>query len=230
MKAMGDTWTDRLSDYLDGDLAPGEQAALEAHLAGCAACRTALAELRQVVARAGALASHPPAADLWPGVAARIGSAPAGRVTPLGSRRGRLFSFTLPQLVAASLALMVLSGGAVWIAQHGGRATTLPAATAAADRQDGGRAVPAALADPYYDEAVADLEQALEEGRSSFDPQTIKVLEDNLEAIDRAIAECRDAIRSDPANVYLNSHLAEAKQRKLLLLRRATALASTKGS
>jgi len=39
----------------------------------------------------------------------------------------RRFSFTMPQLVAAGLALMVMSGGGVWVLQHGGRATEAPA-------------------------------------------------------------------------------------------------------
>ncbi len=34
---MNDQWTDRLSEYLDGELADAERVALEAHLASCAA-------------------------------------------------------------------------------------------------------------------------------------------------------------------------------------------------
>jgi tetratricopeptide (TPR) repeat protein len=88
--------------------------------------------------------------------------------------------------------------------------------------------VPAALIDPRYDEAIADLEQALQAGRSNLDPATIRVLEANLAAIDKAIAESREALDADPANVYLNNHLADARQRKLALLRRATALVGGK--
>ena len=40
--AMHDEWNDRLSEYLDGELEPAEQRALEAHLAGCAECRADL--------------------------------------------------------------------------------------------------------------------------------------------------------------------------------------------
>ena len=36
---MNDHWTDRLSEYLDGDLTAGERTALEAHLAPCGVCR-----------------------------------------------------------------------------------------------------------------------------------------------------------------------------------------------
>src|SRR5688572_16062858 len=111
--AMNDEWNDRLSEYIDGELAPPEQRALETHLAGCAECRTDLASLRAVVTRAEALTDTPPPSDLWPGIAARIGAPPTQRTT-LATRR---FAFTLPQLVAASLALIVASGGMVWLAR-----------------------------------------------------------------------------------------------------------------
>ena len=54
------------------------------------------------------------------------------------------------------------------------------------------------------------------------------MLEANLEAIDRAIAQCREALLADPANVYLNTYLAETRRRKLELLRRATALVDSR--
>ena len=78
--------------------------------------------------------------------------------------------------------------------------------------------------DAAFDQAVADLQQTLDEGRGRLDAQTIRVLETNLKAIDRAIAQCREALAADPANVYLNTYLAETRRRKLELLRRATAL------
>jgi hypothetical protein len=130
----------------------------------------------------------------------------------------------MPQLVAAGLALMVMSGGGVWVLQHGGRATSLPQVQAADPTL-----VPVALADPRYDEAVADLEQALEAGRADLDPVTVRILESNLAAIDKAIDQSRQALAADPANVYLNNHLADARQRKLALLRRATAIVGPKG-
>jgi hypothetical protein len=223
---MTDQWNDRLSDYLDDELTPGERAALEAHLATCRDCAVTLEELREVVSRAGALVPRPPAADLWPGIAPRLDR--AATVTPFQARpAGRRFSFTMPQLVAAGLALMVMSGGAVWVIQHGGRATEVPAVVAFAPAAD--PVVPTSLSDPRYDEAIADLEQALNAGRAELDPGTVKILEANLDAIDKAIDQSRRALAGDPANVYLNNHLADARQRKLALLRRATAMVGTKG-
>jgi len=219
---MNDQWTDRLSDYLDGEIDAPDRAALETHLASCAACAATFAELREVVARAGALTPRPPAADLWPGIAPRL-----DRATPLmafPARPARRFSFTVPQLVAAGLALMVVSGGGVWVLQHGGRNTDLPRLAATSDAAPA--VVPVALADPRYDEAIADLQQALEAGRARLDPGTIRILEANLDAIDTAIEQSRRALATDPANVYLHSHLAEARQRKLALLRRGVDLAN----
>jgi tetratricopeptide (TPR) repeat protein len=227
---QADAFTNRLSDYLDDeDLDPSERAAIEGHLAGCAGCRRTLAELRDVTIRARALEDAPPAADLWPGVASRL-SRP-DRVVPFPSRPPRLFSFTLSQLVAAGLALMVLSGGLVWMARIGGARTDMQpvlGAPSAASQPAAAQTevTPANFADAQYDQAVADLERALDLGRGRLDPETVRILEVNLQAIDRAIEQSRRALSEDPANMYLNAHLAQYRQRKLALLRRATAIAS----
>jgi hypothetical protein len=215
---MTDKWTDRLSEYLDDELTPDERRQIEAHLGECRECSAALGELRAVMGRASALPARPPATDLWTDIEPRLEARAA--VVPFDSARHRRFSFTLPQLVAAGLALMVMSGGGVWVLNHGGRATSMP--PLAASTEPG--VVPASLTDPHYDEAIADLQQALQAGRSQLDPGTIKVLETNLDAIDTAIEQSQRALTQDPANVYLNTHLADARQRKLALLRRAAAL------
>jgi hypothetical protein len=80
------------------------------------------------------------------------------------------------------------------------------------------------LADAQYDAAVADLENALKTGRGRLDSSTIAIVEQNLQIIDQAINQARQALVGDPANTYLSSHLVETRRRKLDLLRRATAL------
>ena len=209
-----DRWAERLSEYLDDELTLSERAALEEHLRGCTACGLLLTELRAVAGRARSLPDAPPDADLWPGVASAIASGAPRR-----------FSFTLPQLVAASLALMVLSGSMVWLARLGGDRTDFPAIAANAPGPG-----PAPLADAHYEEAIADLQQVLDAGRTKLDPGTVRALERNLAAIDDAIAQCRQALAADPANVFLADHLAAAKRRKLALLRQANALNSYAGS
>src|SRR5260370_1369357 len=108
-----DVWTDRLSEYLDGTLAGSERAALDAHLGECAACVATLEEMRRVVARAQNLQDRRPATDLWPGVAERIGVSPG--LVSLPARRARRVALFIPQLIAASLALVVLGSGGAWL-------------------------------------------------------------------------------------------------------------------
>ena len=226
---MIDQWTDRLSDYVDGELGAEEQALLEQHLSECLACRRTLSELREVVARAGALEDREPSADLWPTIAAQIGARPAQlselKVIDLAARRGekhsRRITFSIPQLAAASIALILLSGSLVWFAF--GRTTTN--APVAARPETGVVAVsstPAALSD--YAEAVRSLELALKQLRDQLDPVTVAVLEDNLRVIDAAITEARAALERDPNSLYLNQHLENTMKKKIQLLRRAAAL------
>ena len=104
------------------------------------------------------------------------------------------------------------------------RGTREGARPADAGAESGVAIVGVNLADDQYDAAVADLERALKQGRGKLDKATIAVVEQNLQTIDQAIAQAREALASDPANAYLSGHLVEARRRKLDLLRRATAL------
>ncbi len=222
---MTDRWTDRLSEYLDGELNETEQNALEEHLLICHECVSTLQDLRGVVTRAQALEDRPPSSNLWGGIASRIGAGRAtgeGKVIDLGRRR-RL-SFSVPQLLAAGIALMVLSGGAVWLVAPGGPAV---GGSSIAELPAG---APAALVRPVvetaqYDETVAELEHLLEEHRGQLDPSTVEALQQSLAVIDEAIADAQSALTSDPANAYLNNHLADTMRRKLHLLSEAAALA-----
>src|SRR6267143_6018862 len=128
---MMDQWTDRLSEYLDGELTSPERTAFEAHLASCDACRTTLDELRRVVTNARALDDRPPAADLWPAVATRIGLSARSRTRPAVRR----FSFTVPQLAAASVVLALVSSGGAWLL---GRRGTVPTRSDVVSRSTAG--------------------------------------------------------------------------------------------
>src|SRR5207244_9165035 len=175
VRTMNDHWTDRLSEYLDGDLTAGERTALEAHLAACGVCRVTLDELRRVVARAQALDDRPPAADLWPGIAEHIG------VVSLAARRARRrLSFTVSQLAAAAVVLTFLSAGSVWLALRN-RPTlppTAPGTTAVMSN------VGMSPLDARTAASVAALEQTLARNRDQLDTATVRVIEKNLGIIE----------------------------------------------
>jgi hypothetical protein len=217
---MNDQWTDRLSEYVDGELANGERVALEAHLATCAACRGAVAELRQVVARARSLEDRAPNAELWPGIHARLTPGRRPGVTDIRSRR---FSFNVPQLIAACIALVLLSGGGTWVALH---KTSVATDTTFTSQADSTKWVPVAVWSGRTDAAIADLQEALRRNESRLDTATVRVVRENLALIDRAIGQARAALDADPGNAYLNLHLADTMRRKLELLRRINTIAT----
>jgi anti-sigma factor RsiW len=215
---MSDQWTDRLSEYLDGELKGSERALLEAHLERCEDCQETLAGLRRVVTRARSLEDRPPSADLWAGVAQRIGAQQS--VTPAARRR---LTFSVPQLLAAGIALALLSASGAWMLHPAVQTVAVqPASPGPADVTVSTVGAPSAIRS--YDAAVSDLERLLEQGRGRLDTATVRVLEQNLAIIDRAIADARRAVAADSANVYLNTHLAETMRRKVDLLRQAAAL------
>ena len=221
---MTDAWTDRLSEYVDGELDAETRAALEAHLATCAECRSTRDELERVVARARRVEYREPANDLWGAIEATI--------TNNRTRSTRRFvTLSWARLAAAAAIVAVLAGGFAWtIASRRssgiavvpiGRDTFVPEPRTVAPGAP-------ALAAASYRDAAADLERALEAGRSTLRPETMRVIEENLRAIDLAIAQTDSALRRDPGSAYLNQYLAATMQRKLRLLRRAVEITAAR--
>jgi hypothetical protein len=183
--------------------------------------------------RAARLRDRGPRDDLWPAIAALIGNTASAVADPVVRPmvRRRRFAFTIPQLAAAGIALVTLAGGSTWLALRStspGAEIVTPAPSAPA--APGGTLVRNASleAERTYDAAVADLQALLDAGRDRLDPQTVRVLEQNLAAIDSAVADAQRAIAADPANAYLNTHLARTMRRKIDLLRHAATLASAR--
>jgi anti-sigma factor RsiW len=221
---MNDLWTNRLSEYIDGELDTTERAALEEHLATCGHCYAALADLRDVVARAQSLTDREPTKDLWSGI--RAGMTPALRVATgrqTVGPSGRRLSLSVPQLLAASITLALISGGGVWMALQPKAATPPP--TPVADRPVTLPPRPTAVSwTSQTDQAVAELEAALTRNETRLDTSTVRVVRQSLAVIDRAITDARAALLRDPGNMYLNLHLADTMRRKAELLRRINAL------
>ena len=226
-------WTDKLSDYLDAELSDQEQRAVAAHVAECAECARTLDQLRAVAERARQLTPTEPSADLWNGVASRIASAEDARLATGTFGARRRFSFTWPELVAASVLLVLISGWAALrlTTSHEGRSASVESRPDD-NRRAGGQlgpngpdVVPASFDDTEYDAAVADLQRALKSGRGQLDLATVQVVEQNLAIIDQAVEDARHALAEDPSNADLSGYLLETRRRKLDLLRHAAALA-----
>ena len=227
---MSDHWTGRLSEYLDGYVSESQRAELEAHIAVCSDCRGVLEQLRAVKRRAETLQDRPPESELWPGIAERISTIPGDGSAVIGRGKHRpglrrQFTFTLPELIAAGIALIVVSAGAVWLAHSAGPRSN-PASAATVAEPVMRNAVLAGFDIAEYDAAVAELERVLLEARERLDPVTVSVLEQSLATIDGAITDAYEALRTDPADSYLTAHLAAIMKRKIRVLQRAATIAN----
>ena len=213
-----DTWTDRLSEYVDGELDSATSYALEQHLAGCADCSALAEDLRAISARGRALPELSPEGDLWPGIERRMHE---GSIVPLRARTRAGLFLSWPRLAAAGLLLGLVSGGAAYMATRfaapGGNTATIPVlpasgtTTTAPTELQVGNPVTQSTA-----KAVADLEMIL--ASEKLDSATVRILTLNLARIDSAIADAERALAADPSNVYVSRHLASTARRKVALL------------
>ena len=63
--------------------------------------------------------------------------------------------------------------------------------------------------------------RVLREQRAELSPETVQILEENLEIIDKAIQDARSALVNDPQSDMLGEMLRSAYQRKIDLLKQA---------
>jgi hypothetical protein len=213
----------QFNDYLDGLLNESEQGAVHAHLALCAECRAEVDALRSVLADVHALPKAVKTGrDLLPAIHARLD---AEQVKALDGWRTRsLWSLRVP-LAAAAVLLVVASVVLTrFIDQRG------PVASTFTPQPNGSSVLVSQQVNDLetrYETAIVELQQMIDAQRAQLSPATIRVLEENLRVIDRAIRESRAALQADPANEMVNEMLRSSYEKKLELLRRATSVVST---
>jgi anti-sigma factor RsiW len=216
----------RLNDLIDDSLAAEERATLNAHLADCAMCSSKVRAMQDVQASLHALPrSIEPRADLLPGIRARVHRMPldvaAMQVEPRGEVRERARALPWPLLIAAAAVLCVLSSVATLLITRSGRGD--PAVTTAPVPIGEAQLVELRATEARYQDAIEELRAALLRDQSLLAPETVQLLEQSLATIDRALSEARTALAADPANALLAEMLQANYEKKLDLLRRASA-------
>lgn len=184
----------RIDELVDGEMPPAAQAELRAHLVGCNACDVEVRAALDLHARLAALPDRvAPKRDLWPEIAARIATR-NGVVRP--SRRAPLAIAAAAAgiAVAALVALLVTDPAAP------------PATTVAGDSAPGSVVV---AIDPGLRLAGQAMLDSAEAGGSNLSPETIAVVRENLELIDRALREIALALEMDPDNPQLQRQLLQ---------------------
>jgi hypothetical protein len=170
-------------------------------------------ELARLVSRARALPSESePGRDLWSGIENRIAAA---RV-PQAERRPRhpwVSVFPRPALAAAFAAVLVVvtSLATLWVTRPLDSASEEHAVRVIAERMRARDGVA---------EMRVSLLEILESRRAQLPAGTVAALEQNLVAIDRAIAEIYLALEASPDDHALSFLLADAYRREAELLQR----------
>ena len=126
-------------------------------------------------------------------------------------------------LAAAAVALIAVSSAVTWLIVRRAQ----PGADVVA--ANGPATAPATAAEVQalqarYVLATRELEQLLDAQRAQLPPETLGILEENLRIIDRALAEAAAALAGQPGNADLSRILVATWEKKLGLLRTATAL------
>ena len=200
-----------LDDFVDEELSEQERLRVEQHLAACDACRQELAELRSLLEAARGLGPEvAPDRDLWPTIESRLES---DRST------GRQWWI---QFAAAGIAAVILSVPlSVWWT---GRSTDTSRAAIEHELSTPSLSNQAQLARSEDGVLLArtDLVIAIESRRDVVAADTLLVLEENMDLLDRAIGEIRTALEEDPQNLRLRMLLAARYQQERKLLQKVS--------
>lgn len=215
---------ERLDEWVDGALPAAAAADVESHLAACPLCKQREQRLRQLLAHAAALPrAVAPDRDLWPGIARRV-------------ERERSWSWAYggwrsPALLAAAATVAIGLAAVFWTDQGPARVRTvqIPTPTPEARLAAG----TAGLADPVlaaaerdYEAAANALLEALQQRRARLQPEDLATVEANLDVIDRALAEVRQALARSPESPELGRMLVSTHRKKVEVLSRVVKLST----
>lgn len=235
------SFEERLMAYLERELDDETRASMEHHRASCGRCDALVRDLAELSRQASTLPPIAPARDLWPEINARLetpivplhattsggvpvrSTEPTEAVVPLASRR----MISLRTFAVAATMLIAVTSVMTWrVARSGGRAdqqvaSSVPSADGASTDT---RAALVTNAGVVYEQEISALRTIVDERFTELDSATVAVLRRNLEIIDRAILDSREALERDPASRVLSTTLDRALESKLALMRRVALL------
>ncbi len=207
---------ERLSDFVDGALAPDETRQTIAHVEACVRCAGEATRLRGLLAATAALPqSIEPPAELWGEIRATLETNKVVTL-PVGRREG--WRRALPRSTWAVGATVVIVGTSLLVRHELASPVVEP------------HPVPAPPAvvriDRRYTPVLDNLTESLRAKVAVAPAKTAATVNQSIEIVDSAIAETRAALIQDPANDRIAELLSVNYQKKLDLLKRATELAT----
>jgi hypothetical protein len=211
---------EQLSAFVDGELAPAEAAAVRAHAAGCAACTTAIDDLRAIVANARALDTPEPPPTLWPSIEGELQRRERFAWLKISPWR----TFGAGALAGAVAVVLVMVAMPAIRATPGGP----PAAPTGAEIVAAAGAPPDPLlheaetefaqAAAAYERSIGKLRTLLAREEARWSPQERSRMAERIGRLDDAIARSRELARRTPGDSAGNEQLFAAYQQKIAFL------------
>jgi hypothetical protein len=210
-----------IQELVDGALDGARRASLDAHLAGCAACRGLASDLREIRRAARTLEPLATPPSVWPRLTEQLRAPQAtpsrSAITGWPSNWRHLAAAALVVVVAGVSLILLLRGG-----PPAGGPSSDPASMGAgnASPSEVVQSVETELqaAERHYEAALANLERMAEGGDPRVDGQVVKTLRQNVALVDAAIADSRAALQTEPQSLPARESLFEALRRKVGLL------------
>lgn len=215
----------RLHDYIDDELDDAERAEFEQSMALDPALRKEVEAVQTILSEAAELPREvEPPKDFWPALSQQIEHGDKG-ASHFGGR-GR--PWWAQPIVYAAAALLLVAGvmlGAMF------RADFAPALNPAevvavlfGGTPDTVVSQEFRSAETQYIEARSQLRMAVEEQKSKLSPDTLAVIEQNLDIIDNAIQDMQVALAKNPRDTRLSEQLLAMYQKQVDLLQQASQL------
>jgi hypothetical protein len=213
--------TERLSAFVDGELAPAEAAALRAHAGACASCAATLADLRALVQNTRALDVPEPPPTLWPSIEGaldrreRFGWLSLSNWKPFAV--GALAGAVAVGLIVVALPILRARPGS----PAGAPTPTETASAAPADPLLNEAEAEFAQAAAAYERSIAKLRTLLAREETRWSPQERSRMAERLGRLDEAIARSREVARRTPGDSAGNEQLFAAYKQKIAFLAEA---------
>lgn len=203
--------------FAEGSLSSEQLPPLEAHVRACAACAGDVERIKTLMTRihdAPGLSTPASLGTLWPSIRTRI---EASKVVPLSANAVRLEGRGTPPrigLAMAGVAALLIVAAALGIR------TTTRRSTPIAQTGDTTSLIAVADSAHAYEEEAQTLLNQLELRRSMLRPEAVVQIDHDLQVVDSAIAELKEAIARDPNNPALRRLLASSYRQKVDVLKR----------
>ena len=215
-----------LEDYQFAELEDGLAGDVASHVRSCAACSSAFAALekerafyeRYAEAEEISLELSP---GVWQKIKVRIAEEDAGNKALAGSHLGSILRLagapvSVRRVAAAMLLVLVFAGGTILTVRTYRQGQIRTSIASRDSLQNALLAI--RRAEGEYQEAIRILTALAEERKASLKPELVRELNQNLHAIDQAIASTRKACEAHPNDPELALYMLWAYARKVELL------------